>query len=105
MLFINLNVSLELLYLKIFKLSENTAFIEVELSKQQKEHISVLSELTRKHSKAFLAKDKRELKMKTTFVKKIGDLLGSNLNLITNRPGMFMMIMRLLKAQKTLDYC
>jgi hypothetical protein len=38
-------------------------------------------------------------------VKKIGDLLGSNLNLITNRPGMFMMIMRLLKAQKTLDYC
>jgi hypothetical protein len=42
--------------------------------------------------------------MKTTFVKKVGDLLSSDLNLFKTKPRMLMLILQLLKGQRVLDY-
>lgn len=42
--------------------------------------------------------------MKSTFVKKVGDLLDSDLHLIKNKPELFILFMKILKSQKVLDY-
>lgn len=51
-----------------------------------------------------MPKEKKEIKLKTTFVKKIGDYLGNEINLLKTKPKIFLLIMKLLKCQQTLDY-
>lgn len=48
-----------------------------ELTEAQRDKLQLLSELTRSRSSCLLQKDKREIKMKSTFVKRVGDLLVS----------------------------
>jgi len=43
--------------------------------------------------------------MKTSFVKKIGDMIGADMNLFKARPTLFMLMMKLLKSQRVLDFC
>jgi hypothetical protein len=58
-MFINLKDSLELVYSTMFQLNESTPFMEVELTEEQRESISILSELTRTNGTVHLAKDKK----------------------------------------------
>ena len=45
------------------------------------------------------------MKVQSTFVKKVGELLASDMNMIKEKTGMFSMIMNILKSIKVLDFC
>lgn len=96
--------SLELVYELLFREAGSGAFGQIQFSKQQEQNVGILSEVTRKKAQVYLPKDKKEIRIKTTFIKKVGDILGADVNLLKSRPNMLSLILEIVRNQKVLDF-